>query len=154
MKKRVKTKGKDIYYLLIFDTEFFNKIRDFFNLKRDWDKNKNENMFPIAPNTVTDVFKHHRDINELNKNLQPSVIRKLCFTRLEDVFSLKDRSLFDIWSQHKPKDFILEKHYITNKLDKAIKYLPKIKEKVLIGNVSSYIREVNGLKNGLQRIKE
>lgn len=36
-----------------------------------------------------------------------------------------------------------------------IKYLlDLIQESVLIGNVESYIREINGLKNGMNRIKE
>lgn len=153
-KIRIKTNNKDIYYLLVFDIPFYIEIKDYFSLKRNWEKHKNECIFPIASNTITDVFKHHRDKNGLNPKLLPSEIRKLCFTRLEDVFSLKDRSLFDIWSQHKPKDFILEKHYITNKLDKAIKYLPKIQEKVLIGNVRSYIAEINGYKKGMEKIAE
>lgn len=99
-------------------------------------------------------LKHFRDKYQLNPKLKPSEIRRLCFTRLEDVFSLKDRALFDMWSQHKPKRFTLEKHYIKGKLDKAIEYLPKIQDVVLIDNVESYIREIENYKNGINRVRE
>lgn len=133
---------------------FYNELRDFFNLHRDWSKNKNENIFPITSQTISDEFKHYRDKYQLNENLKPAEIRRLCFTRLEGVFSLKDQALFLMWTQHKPKDFTLQKHYIKGKLEKAIEYLPKIQDTVLIDNVESYIREIASYKNGMNRVRE
>ncbi len=157
VRKREKTKHKDTQYLIIFYENFINELKEYFeriNPNEKWINNKKEIFGDIKPNTISDVFKYHRDKAKLNPNLMPSSIRRLCFTRINDLFTLKDGDIYNLWTQHKVG--LLTRHYITDIMERIIKknYVEKIQEKVLIGNVGSYIREVNGLKNGINRIKD
>lgn len=80
-------------------------------------------------------------------------IRRLSFTRLMDAFSLRDRDIYDIWTQHKAG--VLTKFYTIDLIKRTIPYFEKgkIEECVLLGNVGHYIKEVNGLRNGMKRVK-
>jgi len=121
----------------------------------DWVKDGKKNLFGnIKPQAITDNLKYHAHINNLNPQLMPAQIRRLCFTRLMDAFSLRDRDIYDVWTQHKVG--VIEKHYLLNLVDRAIPYFEKgkVEESVLLGNVGHYIKEVNGLRNGMQRIGE
>ncbi len=82
-------------------------------------------------------------------------IRRLCFTRLLDVFSLKDNDIYQLWTQHKVG--VITKHYTLDLLNRTIPYFQtgKIQDTVLIGDTEAYIREIDNLrKNGIDKIKE
>jgi len=83
-----------------------------------------------------------------------SSIRRLCFTLIKEVFILKDSDIYNLWTQH--KEGVLTRNYITDLVDRTIKneYVEKISEKILIGKVDKYIREVKDLKNGMNRVRE
>lgn len=84
----------------------------------------------------------------------PSTIRRLCFTRTEKTFSLADKEIYDIWTQHKAS--LLARHYIMSLMSRIIEnnYVEKIQRAVLIGNVEQCISKINGLEKGLEEINE
>lgn len=121
----------------------------------NWNTNKKQKIFGnIASKTVSDTFRYHIKKDKLNPDLMPMNIRRLSFTRLLDVFSLKDRDIYDIWTQHKAG--IITRSYTIDLLTRTIPYLEKgkVQDAVLIGTIGSFIRELNGYKNGMNRIKD
>ena len=139
-------------YEIIEDKPKYVKFEGQYN----WIKDKNTNLFgDIKSKTVSDTFVYHVSKNNLNSALIPMNIRRLCFTRLLDVFSLRDNDIYQLWTQHKAG--IITKHYTLNLLDRTIPYFQrgKIQDAVLIGDTEGYIREIDNLrKNGINKIKE
>ena len=105
-------------------------------------------------NNVIEAIKYHVEKNNLNSEIMSSSIRRLCFTLIRSVFTLADSDIYNLWTQH--KEGILTRNYITDLVDRTIEneYVENISEKVLIGNVEKYIREVRDLKNGMNRVRE
>jgi len=192
-KKRIKTTGKDVYYLNAFEPEFVNELKEYFERKivrriqktpentekineltenkhfriiyegenyvdfegrYDWNKDKKLNLFGnISSPTVSERIKYHVETNGLNRDLNPQHIRRLCFTRLQKVFSLEDKDIFDLWSQHKIG--MVSRHYITNKIEKMIDYFKdnKIQPAVVIGNTKKLVKEIEQLREDNEEIK-
>ena len=131
------------------ETENYIKFKGKYN----WDIDKNLKIFNnMKPNSIYNTLKYHRDKNNLNPLLMPMTIRRLCFTKLLDVISLKDRDIYDLWTQHKVG--IIETHYIMNYLKRIHSYFKngKIQEAVLIGNKEIFIKEINNNKKGIKEI--
>ncbi len=181
IREREKTKNKGAQYLIVFHENFIQEIKDYFERKiivspkkenkeitdshfhkenniqyyqYNWIKDNKKPIFDIKSTAISDIFKYHVNKNNLNPKLMPSTIRRLCFTRLKSLFSLADKDIYDLWTQHKAE--MLTRHYITDLMIRFIadNYIEKIQDKVLIGNVRGYINEINGLKNGMNRINQ
>ena len=156
VRKRKKTANKDTQYLVIFHEKFINELKDYFKRahNQEWSKNNKQIIFNIASNTISDTFKYHRDKADLNPLLLPSSIRRLCFTRIKELFTLAEEDIYNLWTQHKA--CLLTRHYITDIMERFIRknYIELIQRKVLIGNIKQYIAEINGYKEGMKRVSE
>lgn len=137
--------------------EYDNTIK--FEGSYNWKKDSNMYIFRnngnnLSSNNVIDAINYHVNKNNLTTDLNASSIRRLCFTMIKSVFTLADSDIYNLWTQH--KEGLLTRSYITDLVDRAIKkeYVEKISEKVLIGNVENYIREVKDLKNGMNRVRD
>jgi len=190
-KERIKTKHKDVKYLILFSNTFIEEIKEYFerkiikhyktniqpakikkylenphfkvNEKSDkyvifegqysWKEDGKEKIFPTKKSEyISDAIKYHVEKRGLNKELNPSSIRRLCFTRLKEVFSLKDYDIYNIWTQHKAK--LLTRHYVIDLLDRMVNYMDKIQETVLIGSVGTLVKKIRNLEeNGIKEIE-
>jgi len=190
-KERIKTKHKDVMYLILFSNMFIDEMKDYFerkiikhyktdtqldkiekyiknphfkiNEKTDkyvifegqykWKEDEKEKIFPTNRSEyISDALKYHIEKHRLNKELKPSSIRRLCFTRLKEVFSLKDYDIYNIWTQHKAK--LLTRHYIIDLLERMVNYMDKIQEIVLIGSVGTLVKKIRNLEeNGIKEIE-
>ncbi|HEC37697.1 MAG TPA: hypothetical protein ENI29_05630 [bacterium] len=158
VKLREKTKNKDAQFLIVFHESFINELKEYFERAYDnqiWSKKNTKRIFDIKePSLISDCFKYTRDKAKLNPLLMPSSIRRLCFTRLEDLFTISDKEIYKLWTQHKAG--ILTTHYITSLMKKFIKkdYIDKISKEVLIGSVKQYIKQIESYKESVSKIAE
>ncbi len=190
-KERIKTKRKNVEFLLVFAEIFFNEIKSYFErkiivnpTKENVEKHKDKEHFHytsekkddktiikeaffqynwkkdgmtkifgnIKSNTVSDTFKYYIEKYNLNSDLKPMTIRRLCFTLLKNLFPLADKPIWDLWTQHKIKG-VVDQYYITNYLENIIKnYIEKIESLVLIGNLKEVSLKVNGYKEKIDKI--
>lgn len=188
-KERIKTKRKNVEFLLVFAENFFNELKSYFErkiivqmdkskkekieaLKNDkhftienetdnyikffgqynWKKDNKTNLFgKLESYTVSDTFKYYIEKYNLNSDLKPMTIRRLCFTLLKRIFPLEDKMIWDLWTQHKIG--LVDNFYITDTLEKIIeKYIEKIESLVLIGNLKEISLKVNGYKEKVDKI--
>lgn len=150
-KDKIETLKNDNHFKITDDTTNYIKFDGQYN----WEKDKSIEIFrDLKPNSIADTFKYHAEKNNLNPKLMPSTIRRLCFTRIEKIFSLADKEIYDLWTQHKAS--LLTRHYIMSLMSRIIEsnYVEKIERAVLIGSVEHYIAEINGYKKGLEKIAE
>lgn len=149
-KRRIKTQGKGAYYFVVFEQDFFNELKNYFEVieKKDWKKDQNKTIFHITSSkTISDNISNHVRKNNLNRFLNPANIRRMCFSRLEKAL-IPDR-IYDGWTQHKHKN-LARREYIAMKND-MISVLPRIKEQVLISSRKEMTNEVKKVKehNGI-----
>ncbi|MBA7516086.1 hypothetical protein ES705_08131 [subsurface metagenome] len=188
-KERIKTKRKNVEFLLVFGENFFNEIKSYFERKiivqmdkskkekietlkdnkhftienetnnyikfigqYNWKKDEKTKIFgDIKSNTVRDTFKYYIEKLNLNSDLKPMTIRRLCFTLLKRIFPLEDKMIYDLWTQHKIG--LIDNFYITDTLEKIIKnYIEKIESLVLIDNLKQISLKVNGYKEKVDKI--
>ncbi len=149
---KIKEYKEHANFEIVEDKPKYVKFEGQFN----WIKDKNTNIFGnIKSKAVSDTFVYHVNKNKLNSYLTPMNIRRLCFTRLLDIFSLKDNDIYQLWTQHKVG--VITKHYTLDLFNRTIPYFQKgkIQDTVLIGDTEAYIREIDNLKkNGIDKIKE
>jgi len=135
------------------DNHFFiNEEKKKAYFKYDWNVDKKEKLFGnIKPNTVTDTFRYCIEKHNLNLELKPMAIRRLCFTLLKKIFPLEDKYIYDLWTQHKIG--LVDNFYITDTVERIIKdYVEKIESLVLIGNLKEISTKINGFKEKVDKI--
>jgi hypothetical protein len=190
-KDRIKTKRKNVQFLIVFAEDFYNEIKNFFerkliinpikrNIERNkgkknfnmitekkgdktrikevyfqnnWIKDKKSKIFgSIKPNTAIDSIKYTVKKYDLNPKLQPLHMRRLCFTLLQAIFPLKDKPIYDLWSQHKIGNLV-DEFYITNYIERIlVNYIDKIESLVLIDNLKQVSLKINGYKEKVDKI--
>jgi len=190
-KYRIKTKRKNVQFLIVFAEDFYNEIKNFFErkliinpikrniernkgkknfnmitekkgdktrikevyFKNNWIKDKKSKIFgSIKPNTAIDSIKYTVKKYDLNPKLQPLHMRRLCFTLLQAIFPLKDKPIYDLWSQHKIGNLV-DEFYITNYIERIlVNYIDKIESLVLIDNLKQVSLKVNGYKEKVDKI--
>ncbi len=151
-KLRTKMERKQVFYLAIFQKEFIDDLKNYFNNVRHWsddfeDEDKwnsypHETIFSITSSqTISDNFRNYVKrgnlkpvlVKTVKKNgkkdkviksyVNPSYIRRLCFTRMKNIFTVKDMDILDLWSQHKAKErSVFTENYITDLIERTVKY--------------------------------
>lgn len=147
--KKVSNLKKDGFYII---KEYENLIKLERSFKWNDKKDKNMRIFNSSASSVIQAFKDNVEKNNINSEVMSSSIRRLCFTMIKSIFSLTDKDIFNLWTQH--KEGLITRNYIIDLMDRIIEneYVEKISEKVLIGSVKDYIREVKDYKNGMNRV--
>jgi hypothetical protein len=121
----------------------------------DWNKDKDNVLFSTKSSLISEGFKYHINKHNLNTSINSAGIRSMCFTRLKKIFSMDERDLYHIWTQHKVG--IISKDYITDNLPKLVEKLEQIEEQVLIESGVTLIKKIKDnsiLKNELEELKE
>lgn len=147
--EKVKKLRSDKHFIIESESE--NSIK--FSGSYNWNNDKKDKIFgKINSTTVSDAFRYCVDKNGLNPKLQPLHIRRLCFTKLQNLFVYVDKPIYDLWTQHKIKG-IVDQFYITNYLERIIEnYLERIEDSVLIGDLRVITEKANGYKKKAEKV--
>jgi len=126
-----------------------------FEYHKDWEKDKKCQLFgDSTARSISDNFRYHIQKHNLNEDIKPQDIRRLCFTRLRSIFSLADKDIYDVWTQHKVK--MITRSYITDLIERIIPYLEtgKIQTRVLIESGKNNYKKVVTFTKGMGKIAD
>jgi len=168
-KPRTKTKEKGVYFLLIFDREFYGEIAEYvknFNIdierrkstlqKRLRDHPEEQEKVETEINKISNVIGINGPIFPISKEtvsteikhylrkyqLNPKTLPR--YIRQLSATLLEDilpSKYLLLWSQHKAE--LMDRHYLKQNVDKFIQFYPLIAQKVLIHSSYQSVKLLN-----------